>query len=236
MPPLNPLDTWSVRTEWECEKPRSKCFLVGEGTNTEYWYFEALSCRLAKEGKPALIEIKPVERTDSEKNQSSPRKLMEHALAIMDGQSGDGEFEHGIDNVVVCFDTDIYKNKQDEYMRLLGELDERDIGYAVTYPSFELYLLLHKENSVEGVILPNEAEIVANRHAKGSRRRFIEKLASDELGMNLKSNRHVGDLAANFEIALQAESRLNQDPSLAIGRLTSNVAKTIQDVIDEGAV
>lgn len=52
MPPLNSLDTWSSRNEWKVEKPKSKCFLIGEGANTEYWYFDSLATRLAKEGKP----------------------------------------------------------------------------------------------------------------------------------------------------------------------------------------
>lgn len=54
--------------------------------------------------------------------------------------------------------------------------------------------------------------------------------------MNLKTNHHVCDLASNFEAALAAETRLNQNPDLAVGRLTSNVAKTIQGVIDDGAI
>ncbi len=54
--------------------------------------------------------------------------------------------------------------------------------------------------------------------------------------MNPKTNHHIGDLAANFEIALVAEKKLNQDPDLAVGRLTCNVAKTIQGVIEDGAI
>lgn len=208
MPPLNSLDTWSTRSEWKAEKPKSKCFLIGEGANTEYWYFEALSYRLAKEGKPELIELKPVERTGREKNQSDPRKLLEHAAAVMSGANGEDEFISGLDRIAVCFDADIFKNRPDEYLSLLAEFAEQGIEVAVTYPSFELFLLLHKSGSLESHILCHETEIVANGHAEGSKRRFIEKLAGEALGMNLKSNRRVGDLAANFEVALQAEKRI----------------------------
>ena len=217
MPPLNSLDTWSVRSEWKIEKPKSKCFLIGEGANTEYWYFEALSCRLAKKGEPELIELKPVERTEKEKNQSDPRKLMEHALSIMRGETGDGEFIQGIDRVVVCFDTDIFKSCPDEYWGLLDEFEQHNIEVAVTS------------------ILPYEKEIIENKRAKGSRRRFIEKLASVELGMNLKSNRCVGELSEDFDIALVAEEKVNQDSRLAVGRLTSNVARMIRGVVNDGA-
>ena len=235
MPPLNSLDTWSVRSEWKIEKPKSKCFLIGEGANTEYWYFEALSCRLAKKGEPELIELKPVERTEKEKNQSDPRKLMEHALSIMRGETGGGEFIQGIDRVVVCFDTDIFKSCPDEYWGLLDEFEQHNIEVAVTYPSFELFLLLHKAGSLEASISPYEKEIIENKRAKGSRRRFIEKLASVELGMNLKSNRCVGELSEDFDIALVAEEKVNQDSRLAVGRLTSNVARMIRGVVNDGA-
>lgn len=236
MPPLNSLDTWSSRTEWKVEKPKSKCFLIGEGANTEYWYFDSLATRLAKEGKPELIELKPVERTEGEKNQSSPRKLLEHAVAVMNGQANGSDFFKGTDRVVVVFDVDVFKDNPDGYATLLTDFRKEGIEVAVTYPSFELYLMLHKRGALDTAILPHKKEIVENGHAPGSRRRYIEKLASDELGMNPKSNRHIGDLAANFEVALVAEKRLNQDPDLAVGHLTSNIAKTIQGVIDDGAI
>ncbi len=236
MPPLNSLDTWSSRTEWKVEKPKSKCFLIGEGANTEYWYFDSLATRLAKEGKPELIELKPVERTEGEKNQSSPKKLLEHAIAVMNGQVNGSDFIKGSDRVVVVFDVDVFKNNPDGYATLLKDFRRERIEVAVTYPSFELYLMLHKPGALETTILPHKNDIVENGHAPGSRRRYIEKLASDELGMNLKTNHHVGDLASNFETALVAETRLNQNPDLAVGRLTSNVAKTIQGVIDDGAI
>lgn len=236
MPPLNSLDTWSSRNEWKVEKPKSKCFLIGEGANTEYWYFDSLATRLAKEGKPELIELKPVERTEREKNQSSPRKLLEHAVAVINGRANGGEFIKDTDRVVVVFDVDVFKDDPDGYATLLADFRAARIEVAVTYPSFELYLMLHKRGALEATILPHRQEIEENGHAPGSRRRFIEKLASDELGMNPKTNHHIGDLAANFETALVAETKLNQNPDLAVGRLTSNVAKTIKGVIEDGAI
>lgn len=104
---------------------------------------------------------------------------------------------------------------------------------AVTNPSFEVFLLLHLDGAIERVILPNEQEILRNGYV--GRRRFVEKLASDELGMNVKRNRAVGGLAGKFEIAAKAESMLNQDPAKALGRLTSNVAASINAVIRDGS-
>ncbi len=231
MPPLNALDTWSIRSEWKSERPKSKCYLIGEGAHTEYWYFESLSYRLAKEGKPELIEFKPVERTEKEQNQSAPRKLLDHAVAIIESDA----FIKGSDRVVVCFDADIFKDNSGKYSELLDSFSGAGVEVAVTYPSFELYLLLHREGAYQSLILPREKNILENGHAPGSRRRYIEKLASEVLGMNPKSNPGIGGIAANFEIALEQERMLNQDPRLAIGRLTSNVAKVVQGVIDDGA-
>ena len=104
---------------------------------------------------------------------------------------------------------------------------------AVTNPSFELFLLLHLDGAVERIVLPNEREILRNGYV--GRRRFVEKLASDELGMNVKRNHAVGELAGRFEVAARAESMLNQDSTKAIGKLTSNVAASISAVIRDGS-
>ena len=95
MAPLNALDTWSVRSPSPERQPKAKCFLVGEGANTEYWYLEELANLLARQGKPKLIELKPVERTGAQRNQSSPKKLLEHAVEIYDDEGGVYGFERG---------------------------------------------------------------------------------------------------------------------------------------------
>lgn len=233
MPPLNALDTWTIRENRTLEEPKAKCFLVGEGANTEFWYLDALATRLAKEGKPELIELKPVERTGDERNQSHPQKLLQHAWSIRNDLDGKNGFDPDTDRIVVFFDGDIYKNDPAKYSEIYRKLSEV-AEVAVTYPSFELFLLLHKDNAYADLILPNADEILENDYAENSRRRFVEKLACDALGMNAKHNHAVGKLAVKFELAAAAESCLNQDPTQAIGRLTSNVALTIQRIIDEG--
>lgn len=95
--------------------------------------------------------------------------------------------------------------------------------------------MLHVDGALERLILPNEDKILANEYAEDShKRRFVEKLACDAIGINVKHNRAVGELATKFELAADAETELNQDPVLAIGKLTSNVASAIRRIIDEG--
>lgn len=232
MSPLLPLETWSVRTNRSERPPKSKCFLVGEGANTEYWYLESLAERLARMNIPELIELKPVERTGSDRNRSAPRSLLDQAKMIRADADGEFGFDTTTDRIVVLFDVDAYKGDVALYERDYKSF-EGIAQVAVTNPSFELFLLLHLDDAIDRVILPNEEEILRNSYV--GRRRFVEKLACDELGMNVKRNRTVGKLAYRFEIAARVEAALNQDPAKAMGRLTSNVAASINAVIQEGS-
>ncbi len=85
--------------------------------------------------------------------------------------------------VVVVFDVDVFKDNPDGYARLLKDFRRKRIEVAVTYPGFELYLMLHKPGALETTILPHKNEIVENGHAPGSRRRRILRSL---LAMNLE--------------------------------------------------
>lgn len=231
MPPLNSLETWSVRSSRGNRKPKSKCFFIGEGPNTEYWYLKSLAVRLAKMNAPELIELRPVERTGNERNQSAPKKLLEQAQLIRDDAEIYG-FDPNADRIVVFFDADVYKGDSGLYMSDL-DMFSGVAEVAVTNPSFELYLLLHLDDALEKYVLPNEEEILGNGYV--GRRRYVEKLASDVLGFNVKRNEKVGELARRFGVAAMNERALNQDPSQSIGRLTSNVGARIMEVMHTGA-
>jgi hypothetical protein len=205
---------------------------VGEGANTEYWYLESLAERLAKMNVPELIELKPVKRTGDDRNQSAPKSLLEQAKRIRADEGAEFGFDKATDRIVVFFDVDAYEGDASLYESDL-ESFESIAQVAVTNPSFEIFLLLHLDGAVDRIIFPNEREILRNGYV--GRRRFVEKLASDVLGMNLKRNRAVGELAGRFEVAASAESMLNQDPTKAIGKLTSNVAASINAVIRDGS-
>lgn len=232
MAPLNSLGTWAVRSSGGRRRPKSRCFFIGEGPNTEFWYLSGLAERLARMDVPELMELRTVERTGDEKGQSAPVKLLEHALAVRDDEDGKFGFDPDADSVVVFFDADVYKGDEEGYLRML-ERFEGVADVAVTYPSFELFLLLHLDNAVEEVVGPNEARIVENGYV--NRRRFVEVLASERLGMNVKRNSAVSGLSARFGVAASAEPLLNQDPAKAVGRLTSNVADRILEVVRRGS-
>lgn len=232
MAPLNSLDTWAVRSSSGSRRPKSRCFFIGEGPNTEFWYLSGLAERLARMDIPELIELRTVERTGDEKGQSAPVKLLDHARAVREDSEGRFGFDTDADSVVVFFDADIYKGNEEGYLQVLGRF-EGVADVAVTYPSFELFLLLHLDSAYEEIVAPNEAEIVANGYV--NRRRFVEVLASEKLGMNVKRNSAVGDLCERFGVAASAEPLLNQDPAKAVGRLTSNVAERVLEVVRRGS-
>ncbi len=232
MPPLNPLDTWNLRSEpLQKRKPKARCFLIAEGSNTEFWYLSELAVILAKRNLPEWIELKTVERTGQDKGSSHPKKLVEQAKTIQEDKDGEFGFNPETDRTVIFFDADIYKEKPDSFTDDLREFKDAT-QVAVTYPSFELFLLLHESDAVENIILPHEAQILENGYS--GKKRYVEKLAADTFGLNTKSNSEVGQLAKKFETAKFEETKLNQDSAFAVGQLTSNVAKTIASIIEAG--
>ena len=234
MPPLNPIDTWSERSYASIKLPKAKWFIVVEGSNTEYWYFEELAHMLSRRNLPRLIELVPVKRDGAEQDQSSPRKLAEHVRAVRKDEDGRFGFDAKSDRVVMVFDVDIYKGRMQEYQSDLDAF-QKDAIVAVTYPSFELFLLLHKEGAVKELILPNKESIQANSYAPNSRRRFVEKLASDALGFNAKKNAAgVRGVVQNYRIAVEAEKGLNQNPENAVEQITSNVGAVIDEALRTG--
>lgn len=230
MAPLIPLDTWSSRRGSANLEPKGRCFIIAEGANTEYWYLSDLVFLLAKRGLPEHIEIKPVKRTEGDRNKSHPRALAKQAALIKEDENGSFGFDAQTDRVVIVYDVDVYKGDENAYLSDLREFG-KVTHVAVTNPSFELFLLLHEEGSFERYIKPYSKEILANEYVKGTRRRFVSKLTSDVFGMNAKTNEGIATLAEHFETACTQEKLLNQDPKTAIGCLTSNIALMISQTI-----
>lgn len=233
MPPLIPLDTWNIRDEAPRRKPKGRCFIIAEGANTEYWYLSHLAKLLAKRNLPELVEMRPVERTEDDRNKSHPHALYKQASEIRYDEEGKYGFDPETDRIVVVYDLDVYKGDEAGYKADLAEIAEvADV--AVTNPSFELFLLLHVEDAYERYISPHAQEILENAYAPNTHRRYISKLANDILHINVKKNQRAALLAEDFELAAAQERNLNQNPAIAMNNLSSNVGKTILEIIDSG--
>lgn len=139
----------------------------------------------------------------------------------------ENDFDIKHDKMIIVFDTDIYRTKPEVYQTIL-ELAGADNILAVTNPSFELFLLLHYENTVNDIVIPEREQIIENR--KEGKRRYITKRFTDISGMNPKENSAIGDLAVYIDIAIEQERLLNQDITNAVGDVTCNIGKVIEDI------
>lgn len=233
MAPIRTYTDWNKRpsdSEDQIE-PYRKYFFICEGSNTEVWYFKKLIDLRKTLGIHPLIDIRLMEKTGEDETVSNPKALIQFAEAQKKVVSNKFDVSH--DKMVVVFDADIYKNAVEKYKEIL-ELGNPNNILAVTYPSFELFLLLHYDGSYNETIFPNAELILENK--KVGKRRYIAKLFTEKSGMNPKENPLVGDLAANIDIAIAQEELLNQDIESAIGCLTSNVGKIIQMIRNDKVV
>lgn len=123
MSPLIDISTWNHRSRAIRRKPRSRCFLISEGANTEYRYFSALAAKLDREGKPETIEIRPIERTEDDRNKSNPKALAEQARLIYEDADGRYGYDKEVDRIVVVFDADIFKGDSASYRAALDHFD-----------------------------------------------------------------------------------------------------------------
>ena len=223
MPPLNDITTWRRFTDTGEEiQPKSRLYLLYEGSNTENAYFSMLLLHLNRLGLPKYVAVEHCVRTGNDETASNPKRLIELAKEEILGKES---FAEG-DEIAVVFDSDIFSHREDEYADLLARFDKEDIQPYVTFPSFELFLLLHLDDGYARWVLPNKEEIIENRKVRG--RRYVDRLFSEATGMNSKHNKRVGKLAIRHELACEQEEKLNQETSKAIGRLTSNVGLLIR--------
>ena len=228
MAPIRNYSGWNQRAADNQEpiEPYQKFFFICEGANTEVFYFKELINLRKQLGIHPLIDVCLLEKTDEDQNLSNPKRLLE--FAEEQKSNPDISFDREHDRMIVVIDADIYQRKPEDYPKILEMAKDYGDVLAVTNPAFELFLLLHYENSYKTDIVPNTVQILENR--KVNNRRFISQLFSQRSGMNSKTNSAVGKLAANIDIAILQEQNLNQDVEDCINKLTSNIGKVISDI------
>lgn len=228
--PVHAYTNWNKRESDHEEQvePFRKYFFICEGANTETFYFKKLIDLRKELGIHPLIDIRLWEKTGQDKDISYAKKLISFAL----GQKNvvDNDFDSDRDKMVVVFDADIFEEKVQGYNELIEQIEESDIA-AVTNPSFELFLLLHIDESYEEHILGHETEFLT-QDEKGSYSHAY-KVLHDVTGMNAKKNPLIGDLAENVLSAISQEKKINQDIHHCKGVVTSNIGSVIESIMNE---
>lgn len=228
MAPVHCYSNWNQRPSDQMEQvePYQRFFFICEGANTEEFYFRKLIDLRKELGIHPLIDICLLEKTGDDRAISYPRQLYDLAQKLKTNPTI--EFDPSHDIMIIVFDADIFERKSPYYDEFLKKACESHDILAVTNPSFELFLLLHCEGSLDSDILPNADAILEN--AKEGNMTFIYRLLLERTGMNSKKNSHIGDLATNIEVAIRQEAGINQDPAQCHGKLTSNVGKVICEI------
>lgn len=122
--------------------------------------------------------------------------------------------------LIFVFDADIFEEKVQGYDELIQEIQKSDIA-AVTNPGFELFLILHEEDSFEKYISGHESEFLSKDENGGYHHAY--DVLRDITGMNAKKNSNIGDLAEKVLYAISQEKKINQNIHNCKGVVTSNV-------------
>ena len=231
MAPIRTYTDWNKRPSdhEETIEPYRKYFFICEGANTETFYFQKLIDLRKTLGIHPLIDIRFIEKTEGDRDISYPRKLIEFADKQKELMKPD--FDPDRDKMIVVFDTDIFNDKVSDFDSVVAFGEQKNI-LAVTNPAFELFLLLHFDGSYETDILPN-AEAILKNDKVGGHQRYIYTLLHSRTKMNSKTNRRIGELANNIDIAIEQEKKLNQDVHSALSSITCNIGSIIQMIRED---
>ena len=156
--PVRSYTNWNSRTTDEEEQiePYRKYFFICEGANTETWYFKKLIDIRKELNIHPLIDIRLLEKTEGDRDISFPRRLIE--FAEDQKENPEISFDKERDKMIIVFDGDIFEEKVLDYDELVAEGEKNNI-LAVSNPAFELFLLLHYENSYEDDIEPMQSRL-----------------------------------------------------------------------------
>ena len=228
--PVHTYTNWNSRPSDQVEQiePFRKYFFICEGANTETFYFRRLIDLRKQLGIHPLIDIRLWEKTDEDRNLSFAKNLV--SFAEKQKQNPDNDFDYERDKMVIVFDGDIFEEKVQGYDDLISQIEKTDIA-GVTNPCFELFLLLHIPGSYEERIKGHEMDFLSRD--EDGKYSYAYNVLRDMTGMNAKKNPEIGKLADNVLIAISQEKLINQDIHVIKGKVSSNIGKIIEEIINE---
>lgn len=233
--PIHVYTNWNKRNSDSQEQiePYRKYFFICEGANTETFYIQRLIDLRKQLGIHSQIDIRLLEKTESDQNLSHPKRLIQ--FANQQKQKPELNFDVERDRMIVVFDADIFEFREDDYDEIIEEGEKQNI-LAVSNPAFELFLLLHIENSWDDLIKPNLDKFFLQENL-GGKKSLCYQLLSKATNMNAKKNQNIGMLAEYVDVAIRQEKNINEDIHRCKGKLTCNVGRIIEMIReDQGKV
>lgn len=198
-------------------------YLIMEGTNTEPIYFKLLERKLSELKIHNNIKLVYLERTLRDRGSNTPSQLLDFLLSYKkDVEDENVEFW-------VVFDRDSYKshlNQKNDYLKFIELAKNNNVGMLVTSPCFEIWILLHRENSFNQIIKPNKMDLFENKRISPSYT-YISKLVKDRFGFNPKSSIPY-NLLNNLEIALEESRYLPKSLEIMASEIGENISTFIK--------
>jgi hypothetical protein len=211
-----------------------KYYFLCEGKNTEYKYLKQIIANKYNIGIRDCIQLIPIPKEGEDKSSSQPEKLIEIADKWKDKNAKNATkeiFDKKVDKIVLVFDLDVIKNKS-SHKCLIEKIEGKGYLPAVTNPCFELWLILHKNNSYNITIKPNEKKLLKNEKLTNGHT-YTSNRCSDIFKFNPKNRVFFKDICNQLQCAIEQEKSLEQKPKEMFGRIGSNIGSLIDSIIKE---
>ncbi|MCK9443959.1 MAG: RloB family protein [Tissierellaceae bacterium] len=210
-------------------EPNKKIFVVCEGESTEIKYFEGIRDYSKELGISNLIELIIMKKDSKSKGFSNPNGLICLANDKINEFKRDNDkiYDTERDKFLIVFDRD--KRDFKDYVDFIDKHKDNFL-LGVTNPCFELWLLLHSENSVEKIIKPNYNDILDNGKVSNNHT-FISSIVSNLYHMNPKRGIKFSKFASHVLYAIEQEKNLEQDLYKLEDTVGSNIGEVIEKVM-----
>lgn len=175
--------------------------IASEGKDTERIYFKAL----AKEYANPRVHVHVLERSEDEKNNSSP----EHVLKQLNDYKTQYALEAD-DELWLVVDKDSWT---DGMLSRVAAVCAKDaaMNMAQSNPCFELWLLLHLEDATS--LTPEEYKMwLENRRKSKNADPYLKVRLRQKLGSYHESSYDAPALVVNVETAIERARRLDKGP------------------------
>ena len=175
--------------------------IASEGKDTERIYFKAL----AKEYANPRVHVHVLERSEVEKNNSSP----EHVLKQLNDYKTQYALEAD-DELWLVVDKDSWT---DGMLSRVAAVCAKDaaMNMALSNPCFELWLLLHLEDATS--LTPEEYKMwLENRRKSKNADPYLKVRLRQKLGSYHESSYDAPALVVNVETAIERARRLDKGP------------------------